>query len=143
MLIAYGIEDGPRLAASLVDQVWRPLLEDLEGGSAVRFDTVDWECDPLCDGQRFASNRGACIVSNARHPFAEKVAAAFFPANHADRLRGPDLMVAIGIAVDYPSAYSNDVEVEYMYGDGPVRGGDGEKDGCATQTARLQGGRGA
>jgi len=112
-LIGHGKKEVEKLYIdTLLEDVWRPALQALEDAGDVRFEVIGWDCNPwshISSDSKY-SFKGALVVLNTRHKFADHARETFTqPCENY----GGTLLNRFAKDLDYPTTYSDDVEVEY------------------------------
>lgn len=112
-LIGHGSTEVRKLYIdTLLEDVWRPALHALEDAGDVQFELIGWDCNPFdhISSDSKYSFKDALVVLNTRHKFADHARETF---TQPSRSAGGTLMLRFAKDLDYPTCYSDDVEVEY------------------------------
>ena len=110
-LIGHGRREVKKLyIETLLEDVWRPALHALEDAGDVQFELIGWDCNPFSSPDIKCSFKDALVVLNTRHKFADHARKTF---TQPSRNAGGTLLLRFAKALDYPTHYSDDVEVEY------------------------------
>ena len=98
---------------TLLEDVWRPVLQALEDAGDVQFERIGWDCNPWShiSSDSSYSYKDALVVLNNRHKFADHARETFTQPSR--NVYGGTLLLRFAKALDYPTRYSEDVEVEY------------------------------